>query len=59
MVVHDVVLELRGHLRVRLVLLHVNRGQGFSPAEDAVIEAAEYVALEEEKKEKRNLDRCR
>ena len=47
MVVHDVVLELRGHLRVCLVLLHVDSGQGFSPAQDAVIETAEYVALEE------------
>lgn len=43
---HDVVLQLGGHLRVRLMLLHVNGGQGLGPTQYPVVQSREYVALE-------------
>lgn len=63
MMIHDVVLQLRGHLRVRLMLLHVDGGQRLGPTQDAVVEAGEYVALGERDQTNgervKNLDRCR
>lgn len=48
---HDVVLQLGGHLRVRLMLLHVNGGQGLGPTQYPVVQSREYVALEIEDKQ--------
>lgn len=46
MVVHDVVLQLGGHLRVCLMLLHVNGCQSLCPTQDPVVQPGKYVALQ-------------
>lgn len=49
MMVHDVVLDLGGHLAMYmlgLVLLDVDGGQGLRSAEDSIVDAREDITLE-------------
>lgn len=52
MVIHNVVLQLRRHLRMATLVL-ADVGQCFGPTQNAVVQARENVTLPE-KKSKRN-----
>lgn len=48
MMVHDIVLELRGHLGMSmttLVLLDVHSSQSFSSAQDAIVQSRKDITL--------------